>query len=32
MMPAATREPIDRAHGRVSAYVISDIGAISPAR
>jgi hypothetical protein len=32
MIPAATRAAIDRAHGRASAYVISDIGAISPGR
>src|SRR5262245_4899867 len=32
MIPAATRAPIDRAQGRVSAYVMSDIGAICPGR
>jgi hypothetical protein len=29
---AATRDLIDRAQGRASWYVISDIGAISPGR
>jgi hypothetical protein len=30
-VPALTRAAIERTHGRASAYVINDIGAISPA-
>jgi hypothetical protein len=32
MVPSVTRRSMARAQGRTSAYVMSDIGAISPAR